>query len=478
MDAADLAFVGIARQAELIASGELSSRDLVEVYLERIQRLDPELNAFRVVFRERARMEAEQADARRSAGGDAGVEGRPLLGVPFAVKDDIDVAGEVTALGTNAYGDPAREDAEVVRRLRAAGAVIVGKTNVPELCAFPWTESATWGVTRNPWTLQHTSGGSSGGTAAAVSAGLVGAGLGSDGGGSIRFPSAYCGLFGLKTERGRVPLAPHVDAVHGLSVNGVLTRSVRDTALFHDAIAEGSPDPGAPVPPRMSFLDAIDAQATRTPLRIAVSTGLPPSPLTRLHPDNAAAVRETAELLRSLGHEVVEHELDHGRLAPAPEFMVRFLHGMHDEAATLPHPERLERKMRAVARVGGLLPGALVSWMRTRETLYAARLNRALVDNDVLLTPVTPAPPPRIGACEGRGWLWTATFASATVPYAACWNVTGQPACSVPAGLSADGLPRAVQLVARPDGEATIMALAAQIEAQRPWAQLRPARFS
>jgi amidase len=477
MDAADLAFAGIARQAELIASGELSSRDLVEVYLERIQRLDPKLNAFRVVFRERARMEAEQADARRSAGGDAGVEGRPLLGVPFAVKDDIDVAGEVTALGTNAYGDPAREDAEVVRRLRAAGAVIVGKTNVPELCAFPWTESPTWGVTRNPWTLRHTPGGSSGGTGAAVAAGLVGAGLGSDGGGSIRFPSAYCGLFGLKTERGRVPLAPHVDAVHGLSVNGVLTRSVRDTALFHDAIAEGPPDPGAPVPPRMSFADAIAEGAPRAPLRIAVSTSLPPSPLTRLHPDNAAAVRETAELLRALGHEVRECEVDHGRLAPAPEFMVRFMNGMHEEAAGLAHPGRLERRMRDLVRVGGLL-GPLVGWMRERETRYAARLNRALVDSDVLLTPVTPAPPPRIGACEGRGWIWTATLASATVPYAACWNVTGQPACSVPAGLSAEGLPRAVQLVARPDGEATILALAAQIEAQRPWAQLRPEQFS
>jgi amidase len=481
MDAVDLAFAGITRQAELIAAGELSARDLLEVYLERIQRVDPKLNAFRVVFRERARMEADQADARRAAG-----DRRPLLGVPIAVKDEFDVAGEVSTFGTNAYGEPAREDSEIVRRARAAGAVVIGKTHMPEMGAFPWTESPTWGVTHNPWSLEHSPGGSSGGSAAAVAAGLVGAAFAGDGGGSIRFPAAYCGLFGLKTQRGRVPLAPHVGAWHGLVVNGVLARSVRDTALFYDAIAEGPPDPDAPVVPASSFLGALgetgdspslssgDGPAAR-PLRIAVSSRLPPSPLTKLHPENRAALEETAALLRRLGHEVNEREVDHGPTAPAPEFTAIYLRSLHEEAATFAHPERLERRIRTLARLGGALPPGAVDWALRRKAAYAARLNGPLADHDVLLTPVTPAPPPRIGAREGRGWLRTTVEASATVPYAACWNFTGQPACSVPAGFAADGLPRAVQLVGRPNDEATLLSLAAQIEAERAWTEHRPA---
>jgi amidase len=475
MEPVDLAYAGIAHQAELIASGQLSARDLLEVYLERIARLNPRLNAFRVVFDERARMEADQADARRQAG-----DTRPLLGVPIAVKDEFDVAGEVSTFGTNAYGEPAREDSELVRRVRAAGAVLIGKTHMPELGAFPWTESPTWGVTRNPWKLDHSPGGSSGGSAAAVAAGLVGAALAGDGGGSIRFPSAYCGLFGLKTQRGRVPLAPHVGAWHGLVVNGVLARSVRDTALFYDALADGPRDPDAPEMPPSSLLDALGAAGgagTRT-LRIAVSTKLPPSPLTRLHPENRAAVEETAELLRGLGHHVEECELDHGPLAPPLEFTALYLRSLHDEAATFARPHNLERRIRALARLGGLLPSSAVEWALGRRSTYTARMNEPLADHDVLLTPVTPALQPRIGAYEGLGWLRTTMAAAATVAHAACWNYTGQPACSVPAGFTADRLPRSVQLVGRPNDEATLVALAAQIEAERPWVEHRPPDFS
>jgi amidase len=495
MDATDLAYAGIAKQAELIAAGEVSSRELVDLYLERIERFNPELNAFRVVFEERARMEADQADARRGAGGES--SRRPLLGVPIAVKEEQDVAGEVTTCGTNAYGEPAVADSEIVRRMRTAGAIVIGKTQMPELGAFPWTESPTWGVTRNPWEPAHSPGGSSGGSAAAVAAGLVGAALAGDGGGSIRIPSAFCGLFGLKTQRGRVPLAPHANAWHGLTVYGVLTRSVRDSALFYDAIAAGPADPDTPAVPPGSFLDALDQagtpiQAERTPpagsssnggaatrpLRIAVASKLPPSPLTRLHEENREALNRTAALLRSLGHEVNEREVDHGPLATSPEFTAIYLRSLHEEAATFAHPERLERRIRTLARLGGMLPAGALEWALGRREAYAARLNEPLADHDLLLTPVTPAPPPKIGANEGLGWLRTTLSASATVAYAGCWNYTGQPACSVPAGFDVDGLPRAVQLVGRPNDEATLVALAAQIEAERPWAQDRPPGFS
>ena len=386
--------------------------------------------------------------------------------MPIAVKDDIDVAGEVTAFGTSAYGEPAAKDAEIVRRARAAGAVVIGKTNVPELCAVPWTESPTWGATRNPWALERTPGGSSGGTAAAVAAGLVGAGLGSDAGGSIRCPAAYCGLFGLKTQRGRVPLAPQ---------RGCLARPVgerradalgaRQRAVLRRDRRRAARTPGRPSVPPSSLLAAVGAAGERLSRRRgaagAADRGRQPAAAVAADAPARATTaqrsRRRCELLRRLGHEVNERELDYGPLVPPPEFTVRFLRSRHEDAVALAHPERLERRMRAIARLGGLIGPGIVAWARGREAAYAARLNEPLADHDVLLTPVTPAPPPRIGACEGRGWLSTTLVAAATVPYLLSWNLTGQPACSVPAGFAPDGLPRAVQLVGRPNDEATLL---------------------
>jgi amidase len=470
MDAADLAYAGIARQAQLIAAGEVSSRELVGLYLERIARLDGRLNAFRVVFAERALLEADQAEARRGAGGE-----RPLLGVPIAVKDDLDVAGESTLYGTNATEGVARADAEVVRRLRQAGAVIIGKTHVPELTQWPFTETATFGATRNPWDLQRAPGGSSGGSAAAVAAGLVGAALGSDGAGSIRIPAAWCGLFGLKPQRGRVSMAPRVAPWYGLSTNGLLARTVADTALFHDVasgVLAGEPD-GAPAP---SVPFSQSAATAPQKLRIAFSTSVPTGIISKLDSDQARALHETVELLRSLGHEVQERDPDYG-LDAIPALLVRYLRGIHDDARGVAHPERLERRTRGMARLGGMIPGAVLQRTLAGEAAVSARLNEVLRDHDVLMTPATAAMPPRIGQFQGRGALWTLNAVAGMVPYNGVWNATGQPAASVPAGIGADGLPRAVQLVGRANDEATLLSLAGQLEAARPWAQQRPPEF-
>jgi amidase len=453
----EMAFAGVAGQAELVRRGEVSARELVELVIGRIERLDPQLNAFGCLYAERALLEASNADSRVRAG-----ENRPLLGVPIAVKDEIDIAGEVTSYGTGAILTPASADAEVVRRARAAGAIVVGKTKMPELGLWPFTESITWGVTRNPWDPEHTPGGSSGGSAAAVAAGLVPTALAADGAGSIRIPAACCGLFGLKPQRDRVPRAPHDRDGSDWVVFGALTRTVPDAGLMLDVLSDEGP----------SFADAARTRPSR--LRIALASDFPPGTRGRLTDEVEAALNGTTELLRSLGHTVVERKVQLRR-RDVPVILGRMFRLVHELVEEVERPHRLERRTRAFSRPGSLISDRLAERLQDAERVIVARLGSMFDDHDVLLTPVMSEPAVPAGIMEGRGAIATYLWESSWVPFTILWNITGQPAASVPAGFSREGLPLAVQLVGRPRDEQTVLALAAELEAERPWANRRPA---
>ena len=456
----DIAFAGAAEQVRLLADGAITAPTLLETYLDRIRRLNPVLRAYRVVLEESARAEAATAQRRLDAG-----ERLPLLGVPVAIKDDVDVAGEVTTMGTSAHGRAKEHDAEVVRRLREAGAVIVGKTHVPELCIWPFTESLTFGATRNPWDVGRTPGGSSGGSGVAVAAGLAGLALGSDGAGSIRIPSTWCGVYGIKPQRDRVPLAPHDDAWNGLSVNGPISRTVADAALFLD-VTTSMPAPEG------GFVAAAARQPGR--LRIALSTKVPPPLVTVFGKAQRRAVHDAGVLLRELGHDVVARDPDYPVTATLTNLLPRYLRGVHDDMAAMPLPQRLEARTRGMARLGGLFSDRRIAAVRAAEDRIRARVLSIFDDVDVVITPGTATGPSRIGAYQRRGAVATLLLVGARVPFQEMFNVTGQPAAVVPWGFDRDGLPVSVQLVGQPSDESTLLSLSAQIESARPWAERRP----
>ena len=433
LDPDEVAFAGVIGQLALLRSRRLTAVELLGLSLARIDRFDGRLNAFRTLFRDSALAAARAADAARTAGDD-----RPLLGVPVAVKDSVAVAGHAPAMGTGSPEPVAAADAEQVRLLRAAGAVVVGTTHLPELALWPFTESQTWGATRNPWNTGCTTGGSSGGSAAAVAAGMVAAATASDGGGSIRIPAAACGLVGLKPQRGRVSLAPHAEHWHGLSVAGVLTRTVADTALVLSVLSGG----------------ALPAEvAAPGPLRLAWSTRAPvPTPV---HPAVEGALRGVLDVLRGLGHAVEPGDPVYGRAYAS--FLVRYLAGARDDLRALADPRRTEPRTRVVGRAGAMVTAGML-----RRAIAAGEGDVVPTGADVLVLPVTAAPPRAIGSLSGAKALALAGRVAAFTPAA---NVTGQPAISVPAGRTADGLPLAVQLVGRAGSEALLLGLAAQLQA-------------
>jgi amidase len=447
MMSADLAYAGLARQAQLVREGEVSARDLVELALDRIRRFDPQLNAFGAVYAEQA---LAQAQTPRPG---------PLSGVPIAIKDELDIGGEITSHGTGAITEPAPRDSEVVHRLKEAGAIVIGKTKMPELGLWPFTESITWGVTRNPWDTERTPGGSSGGSAAAVAAGLVPAAVAADGAGSIRIPAACCGLYGLKPHSGRVPRAPHDDDGGGHWVCfGGLTRSVQDSKLLLEVLA---PDIEAP---------------ERRPLKIAYSEKFPPGTRGKLTPEMRDALRDTRALLADLGHEVVERDPDF-RARDLPIVLAIMFRGIRDIVGEVERPHRLERRSRHLARPGRLVSDRTVDRLLVAERRIAERVGRLWDEVDVLLMPILAAPAVPAQLMEGRGATVTYLWESGWVPFGVLWNSTGQPAASIPAGFAADGLPLAVQLVGRPHGEGTLLTLSQEIEDARPWGVHRPAAF-
>ena len=453
--------LSVAEIVQRTTGGEVTALEVVEACLARIAERDPALNAFSVVLADEARAEASRRDASLAAGEEAG----SLHGVPVAIKEEIPVAGCVTTFGGRGNSTPAAQDGELVARLRAAGAVIIGKTRMPEFGAWPFTESVDGGVTRNPWDPAHTPGGSSGGTAVAVAAGMVPVGLGGDGGGSIRIPAACCGIFGLKPERGRTSTSPTAQLWWALGTAGPLSRSVLDSALVYDVIRGNvATDMFTATPPTRSFADAARAEPGR--LRIGWSTRSPVR-LVRPDPRHVAAVAETARLLADLGHDVREVTPTYPDATTA--FVPQFFAGIRDEADAVEHQDRLERRTREVYRLGSWVrPGVVRAALRAGERV-SRNADRVFADVDVLLTPTLAQRPPVTGVLDRGGALRQAWNAQPMIAYTSFWNVTGHPAASLPAGVADDGLPLAVQLVGRRSDETTLLSLAAQVELARPW---------
>jgi amidase len=458
---------GLVSQAAQLAAGEVTAAALVATSLERLRACEPTLNAFRRVRAERAMEEAVEADRRLAAG-----ERRLLLGVPVAIKDDTDLVGEPTAFGCVGVAPLKVADGEAVRRLRAVGAVIVGKTNTPELGQWPFTEGPAFGATRNPWQTAYSPGGSSGGSAAAVAAGVVGGALGSDGAGSIRIPAAWTNLVGIKPQRGRVSSWPDPEAFNGLTCIGPLAATVADAALLLDAIRGSHPgDVHRPPPPSEPYL----AWARREPgrLRIALSLRIPFSgTVTRVEPEVHGAVLALAERLARLGHDVERCDPAYGLMGFG--FLSRSLPAVADWADRVPDRAQLDPRTADNVRLGRRLGGLALRLARRAEGREHHRVGAVFERYDVVVTPTTAGLPTPIGAYDGLSNWETDQRIASRCPFAWPWNVLGWPAVNVPAGFTATGLPMGAQLLGPGHSEAKLISLAAQLEDAERWYEHRP----
>ncbi|HTZ43116.1 MAG TPA: amidase family protein [Jatrophihabitans sp.] len=441
-----------AETAEAVRTGARSAPELLEQALHRIATHDGDLRAFRTVRADQARAEAERVHAHPDRAR------LPLAGIPLAVKDNVPVAGEYLGNGTLA-GDrtPQQADHEVVARLRRAGAVVVGLTNVPELCVFGATDSAATGITRNPWDLDRSPGGSSGGSAAAVAGGLVPAAHGNDGMGSIRIPAACTGLVGIKPGLGTVPSQLGNGSWFDMAENGPLATTVEDCALLLSVMAER---------PELAGPRDLDS---RPRIGISVKAPLPGLPVDR---EYAGAALRAGDLLASAGFPVEHAELHYPTMA-GPAALARWFAGAERDASTLDR-SRLDGPVAMHARLGRLIraaggprPGGRTAWQQAARRYFA--------QVDVLITPTLAQLPLPAHAWHTRSWAANVLASIRYAPFAAAWNLAGWPAMAVPAGVHPSGLPLSVQLVGPPGGEATLLAVARHLERLNPWPRVAPA---
>lgn len=464
MNSVELAFTPALDLARLIRHKEVSPLELVQIYLDRIQRLDPQLGSYWVVAADQAIADAK---AKTEVLATAHPEGLPpFFGVPTSIKDLTPVAEMPCSYGVKALKDrPARHEAEVVRRMRDAGFILLGKTATSTLGSTPYTEPKGFPPTRNPWNLDYTPGGSSGGAAAAVAAGLCAIAQGSDGGGSIRGPAGCCGLVGIKPSRGRVSHAPTGDVLSGLATHGPIARTVADAAALLDVMSGpvlGDPY-WLPDPPH-SFLEA-----TRKPLqglRIGYATFLPP--MGAIAPECEDAVFNTVHLLEHLGH---HPELVSVDFNDALEPLATVWQAGVDVGVPWFLLDKMNRYL--LRRSRRKTSGEYLQAVTKMQTLARQTVER-LSHVDVLVMPIYMHSTIRVGE-------WAHLRPKHIFDRIAYWvtpcppfNASGQPAIAIPAGFTPNGLPIGVQLVGQPGDEVTLVAIAAQIEAARPWAEQHP----
>ncbi|MBK9315936.1 MAG: amidase [Acidobacteria bacterium] len=468
----ELSWIDGMGMAELVRNKEVTPAELVEVVIERIERVNPHLNAIVTKMYDEARQSASNE-----------LPDGPFTGVPFLLKDlQAAFQGVKMTAGSRYLRDFVPNlDSELVRRYKKAGLIVAGKTNTPEFGIMPTTEPELFGATRNPWDISRSTGGSSGGSAAAVAAGIVPVAHANDGGGSIRIPASCCGVFGLKPTRGRNPLGPHFgDVFGGLVAEHVVSRSVRDSAAMLDATS--GPDLGdpyfAPAPAR-PFIREVGADPGK--LRIAWTTKALTGVL--VHQDCVAAVEETVKLCSELGHELIEDtpQLDGNMLTQAFRCLwatgaAWLIDSLSYAVGRGPEPDELEPLTRALVEMGReqSAPAYLMS-VQILQT-YGRRMAHFMQKYDVLLTPTLAEPPLPLGTLDSTaenpmaGMRRSALF----VPFTPICNGTGQPAMSVPLYWNDEGLPIGSHFIGRFGDEATLFRLAAQLETARPWAGKYP----